>query len=153
MPFDWASAPYNPETEPAAKEVVERARDFNVHKGILIPIPSPYGVIGGVWLAGPHFDDRVIFNPVLQSMGLHGFHRLHKLSGKRLHRVAGLTAREREVLAWAAEGKTAWEISCILNLSQTTVEGHVYQACKKLGATNRMQAIAMLGSTRAGLIQ
>jgi LuxR family quorum sensing-dependent transcriptional regulator len=69
--------------------------------------------------------------------------------GRRLHREARLTDREREILAWVSEGKTAWEIGFILSLSQRTVEWHVSQACKKLGATNRLQAIAILGDARS----
>src|ERR1700704_4790307 len=52
LPFDWKSAPYDPEAEPQMAEVMERARDFNVHKGIVVPIPSLSGMIGGVWMAG-----------------------------------------------------------------------------------------------------
>ena len=114
---------------------MERARDFNVHKAILVPAPSPCGVIGGVWIGGRCFDDRMVFTPVLQSLGMHVFYRLQELSGKQLRRIAALTDREREVLAWAAEGKTAWEIGCILNRSQRTIETHFKMACKKLGAT------------------
>lgn len=51
LPFDWASAPYDPETEPHMAEVMDRARDFNVHKEISVPIPSPSGIIGTVWVA------------------------------------------------------------------------------------------------------
>jgi DNA-binding CsgD family transcriptional regulator len=59
--------------------------------------------------------------------------------------------REREVLASAAEGKTAWEIGCILSLSQRTIEWHFLQAYKKLGATNRLRTIAILGGARGAL--
>jgi len=65
-------------------------------------------------------------------MALHVFHRLEQLMGRTFHRDVGLTDREREFLAWAAEGKTAWEIGCILSLSQRTIEWHFLQACKKL---------------------
>jgi LuxR family quorum sensing-dependent transcriptional regulator len=151
LPFDWKSAPYDPETEPHMAEVMERAQDFKVHKGIVVPIPSPSGMIGGVWMAGPHFDEREVHKPFLHSLALHVFHRLEQLVGRRLHKKARLTEREREVLAWASEGKTAWEIGCILSRSQRTVEWHLLQACKKLGATNRLQAIAILGDARSML--
>jgi len=151
LPFDWKDAPYDPEAEPHMAEVMDRARDFKVHKGIVVPVPSPSGMIGGVWMAGAHFEKREAHEPVLHSLALHVFHRLEQLIGRRLRREAGLTAREREVLAWASEGKTAWEIGCILNLSHRTVEWHFRQACKKLGATNRLQAIAILGDTRSML--
>jgi DNA-binding CsgD family transcriptional regulator len=52
------------------------------------------------------------------------------------------------VAKWAPPSqKTAWEIGCILNLSQRTVEWHIEEACKRLGAANRLQAIAMLGAS------
>jgi LuxR family transcriptional regulator, quorum-sensing system regulator BjaR1 len=149
LPFDWATAPYDPETEPQIKEVVERARDFDTHKGLQIPIPSPSGIVGTVWVAGPHFDDREVYTSVLHSLALHVFHRVQQLGGRRPHKHARLTDREHEVLAWASEGKTAWEIGCILNLSHRTVEWHFRQAYKKLGATNRLQAMAILGATRS----
>ncbi len=148
MPYDWATVPCDPETEPHMQEVLDRARDFNVHKGVGVPVPSPSGIIGCVWVAGPNFDEREIHKPVLQSLGYHVFHRLQQILGRQHDRVVRLTGREREVLAWASEGKTSWEIGCILNLSQRTVEWHFSQACKKLGATNRLQAIAMVGNTR-----
>src|SRR5262249_47676638 len=134
LPFDWASAPYDPETEPHMAEVMDRARDFNVHKGISVPVPSPSGIIGTVWVAGPDFNEREVHKPVLHSLALHVFHRLERLSGRRRHKEAGLSERELEILAWVSEGKTAWEIGHILGLSQRTVEWHIGQACQKLGA-------------------
>jgi DNA-binding CsgD family transcriptional regulator len=151
LPFDWKTAPYDRETEPQWAEVMDRATDFGVHKGVVVPIPSPSGMIGGVWVAGPHFDEREIHIPILHSLALHVFHRLEQLMGRRLHRESRLTEREREILSWVSEGKTAWEIGCILSLSQRTIEWHVSQVCKKLGATNRLQAIAILGDTRSML--
>jgi LuxR family transcriptional regulator, quorum-sensing system regulator BjaR1 len=148
LPFDWATAPYDPETEPKMKEVVDRARDFDTHKGLQIPIPSPTGIIGTVWLAGPHFDDREVYAPVLHSLALQVFLRVQRFGGKRQQRRGYLTDREREVLAWASEGKTAWEIGRITNLSNRTVEWHFRQAYKKLGAVNRFQALAILGNQR-----
>jgi len=145
LPFDWASAPYNLEAEPGMKEVGERAQDFGMHKGIQIPVPGVRGIAGMVWIAGPYFDERSVHEPLLHALALHAFHRLEQLIGRRLPEDAGLTDREREVLAWASEGKTAWEIGCILKLSQRTVEWHFREAYKKLGATNRMQAIALFG--------
>ena len=153
LPFDWASVPYDPERERGITEVIERARDFKVEKQITIPVPGLCGIVGIVGIEGCHFDDRELFKPLLHVLALHVFHRLEKLIGRRHAKGACLTEREREVLAWAAEGKTAWEIGCILNLSQRTVEWHMRQVCKKLGASNRLQAIAILGDMRSNLPQ
>jgi len=59
-----------------------------------------------------------------------------------------LTDRERDALAWVAEGKSDWEISMILGLSETTVRFHVDNGRKKLGAVNRAQAVARLAAAR-----
>jgi LuxR family quorum sensing-dependent transcriptional regulator len=59
-----------------------------------------------------------------------------------------LTPRERDALAWVAEGKSDWEISVILGVAQTTVRFHVDNARRKLGAANRTQAVARLAAAR-----
>jgi LuxR family quorum sensing-dependent transcriptional regulator len=53
-----------------------------------------------------------------------------------------LTAREREVLRWAADGKTSWEVSVILRISERTVKFHLLQASRKLNAVNRTSTVA-----------
>jgi DNA-binding CsgD family transcriptional regulator len=45
------------------------------------------------------------------------------------------------VLAWSAQGNSAWEIGEILNLAKRTVDEHAKRAMRKLGA--RTQAIAI----------
>jgi len=59
-----------------------------------------------------------------------------------------LTARERDSLLWVAEGKSDWEISVILGVSETTVRFHVDNARRKLSAVNRAQAVARLAAAR-----
>jgi len=61
-----------------------------------------------------------------------------------------LTAREREVLRWTGEGKTAYEIGKILNISERTVNFHVNNVLSKLAATNKVQAVVKAIAT--GLI-
>ena len=54
-----------------------------------------------------------------------------------------LTPREREILSWVAKGQSAKLISEILNIAKRTVDEHVQTASRKLGATNRAQAVAI----------
>ncbi|MBO9712569.1 LuxR C-terminal-related transcriptional regulator [Sphingomonas sp.] len=58
--------------------------------------------------------------------------------------AAPLTPRERDALAFVAQGKTDWEIATILGISQTTARSHVDNARRKLGAVNRAHAVARL---------
>ena len=61
-----------------------------------------------------------------------------------------LTAREKEVLAWAARGKTVADTAQILGISPETVEGFVKQALRKLDASNKTHGVAK--SIALGLI-
>ena len=56
---------------------------------------------------------------------------------------AGLTAREREVLALVAQGRTNGEIARSLVLSEKTVGHHVSSLLRKLGARTRTEAVRL----------
>jgi len=53
-----------------------------------------------------------------------------------------LTDRERDMLAWAARGKTVSDTAEILKISDETVETHIRNAMRKLDATNKTHAVA-----------
>jgi DNA-binding CsgD family transcriptional regulator len=57
--------------------------------------------------------------------------------------IRSLTPRELDVLTWAAQGKSAWEIGVILGIAKRTVDEHIHTAMRKLGAANRTQAVAI----------
>ena len=61
-----------------------------------------------------------------------------------------LSSREKEVLDWLKEGKTSWEISAILKISERTVNFHVTNILRKLQVVNRAQAVAV--AIRSGLV-
>lgn len=61
-----------------------------------------------------------------------------------------ISVREQACLAWTAEGKTSEEIGIILQLSPHTVNHYLGSAARKLGASNRMHAVAK--ALRLGLI-
>ncbi len=75
----------------------------------------------------------------------------HLYSNKQLEWNRGaVSQREKEVLDWLKQGKSSWDISVILGISERTVNYHVYNIMQKLGATNRPQAVAV--ASRLGLI-
>src|SRR3954451_2177885 len=54
-----------------------------------------------------------------------------------------LTAREREVLGLAAQGNTTRAIAERLVVSPTTIDTHIRSAMERLGARNRVHAVAL----------
>lgn len=53
-----------------------------------------------------------------------------------------LTARESEIMHWLREGKSNYEIACILGLSALTVKNHLQRIYRTLGVSNRTQAVS-----------
>lgn len=77
----------------------------------------------------------------------------HMLSGLENEKAAAgelLSERERECLLWVSQGKTADEVSQILDVSSNTVNSYVAHAIHKLSAKNRAMAIAT--AIRRGII-
>jgi DNA-binding CsgD family transcriptional regulator len=66
------------------------------------------------------------------------------LKRETIHADCQLTRREKESLVWMIEGKTAWEISQILGVSERTIVYHLQNAMAKLNVTNRAQAAARI---------
>jgi DNA-binding CsgD family transcriptional regulator len=58
------------------------------------------------------------------------------------NRVMGLSPRETTVLMWMKQGKTNWEISRILGVSERTIRFHVEGIFVKLDVSSRTQAVA-----------
>lgn len=90
--------------------------------------------------------DRRAFEPQLaasiQSAGMMLAEKLMTFEEGAAEPEPKLTARERDALAFVAEGKTDWEIGKILGVSEATARFHVDNARRKLDAVNRAHAVA-----------
>lgn len=141
-PFRWfKESPYDPEREPRAAEVVQRARDFGILDGFLIPVASTAGRMGQIWFGGRTLDLPERQLPALHLMAIYAFDRILKLHGSPARHQARLTPREREILTWVANGKSSWEIGELLHISSRTVKEHIKNLCRKLDAVTRTQAV------------
>ncbi len=65
------------------------------------------------------------------------------IAQRRRNRTRELTQREREVLRLLSEGNSNEQIGTVLSISPQTVRTHVQKAMEKLGATTRVQAVAI----------
>ncbi len=59
-----------------------------------------------------------------------------------------VTAREIEILAILAQGKTAAEIGQTLFISQRTVAAHLYNVYRKCGVKNRVELLRKIAEYR-----
>jgi LuxR family quorum sensing-dependent transcriptional regulator len=118
---------------------------FGMGKGLIVPLGQPANIPACVWLAGEDPDLGDDAKRAIQLIALFTSSMAHVLSSPPDDHPPGykLTAREREALTWAAQGKSAWEIGEILNITKRTVDEHIQNATRKLGAVNRVQAVAV----------
>jgi LuxR family quorum sensing-dependent transcriptional regulator len=149
-PFRYQDAQFDPTLEPDMLKVVQRAADFSINNGVVVPIPDPCGTIGGVWMGGgdAQLEPRSI--RLLHLLALYSFDHAQRIVGIAKPEV-NLTEREKEILKWIACGKCADEVGEILRISRRTVEWHVGGAMQKLSAKTRTQAVII--AHRARLIE
>ena len=141
--FEWNESSYAHERDPRALEIMDTAAQFRLRRGFVVPIHGPNGYEAAVGMAGVDIELPRGSIPAMYLMGLYAFERVRRLIGAAAHCKRPLTQREREVLAWAAHGKSAWEIGEILHIAKRTVDEHAQSAFRKLGAVNRTQAVAI----------
>ena len=87
---------------------------------------------------------------VLQLMAMYFHaHARRRLSINRVIDGVALSPRELECLEWAAQGKSAWEIGRLLNISRRTAAFHLDNAKTKFGVRSICQAVAKLAASKA----
>ncbi|MGO8778931.1 MAG: helix-turn-helix transcriptional regulator [Rhodomicrobium sp.] len=149
-PFLWAEAASG-DLEPAARTMFGEAAEFGLKAGFTVPMLTLDGAFAAVSLAGPAAELPPEGRGMISLISNFALGRAIELRNRGSRRkLTKLTGREVECLKWAAEGKSEWEIGQILGLSEHTVDRHMANARRKLGARTRGQAIAT--AMRLGLI-
>lgn len=109
---------------------------------------GPDGLIASLHLGFGHGELEHEQSLAIQVAGLALTERLITFADEDAPAPVRLTSRERDSLALVADGKTDWEISVILGVSEGTARFHVDNARHKLGAVTRAQAVARLVNQR-----
>jgi DNA-binding CsgD family transcriptional regulator len=128
---------------------IEEARSFGLNSGVSFPVHGAGGAWGMLSLSCEQDleNSRVRLErsmPYNQLLSGYVFEAATRAAvPKRPAEGQELTGREMECIAWCAEGKTSWEISKILGISERTVFFHIQNASRKLGASNRIQAVTL----------
>lgn len=160
-PFAWdartvADAVLDTRTRPAVNWPLTPERGF--YGGITVPVHMPRGRTGSVsWYSrDPAIDVAAVLAEHDDVLRLAGLRFLDLAYAGRADIEASMDAavplseRELECLTWAALGRTDVEIGAIIHRSPTTARFHIDNAVRKLGARNRIQAVAM--AAQRGLI-
>lgn len=151
-PFRWGREYQCCQLRDSQFQLLEEAANFGIRCGFTIPIHDPLSRIASVTFAAddchPKFTRCVEKHQSLLQLLAILFHSRARLALAPERSVSGiiLSPREYECLEWAARGKSAWDIGCILNISRRTAAFHLDNAKSKLGVRTISQAVAMLAS-------
>lgn len=127
-----------------ARRVYGDAGAFRLNDGFAMPLVTLEGEVVMVSLGGEEVELSAEAVNVISLVSTFAIGRAMQLTTARpvIEHRPELTDREKECMRWAAQGKSEWEISQILGISEHTSEKHLLNAKAKLGATNRVQAVA-----------
>ncbi len=148
VPILWDDLLKRNDIDKLQREIFEEAKAVGLYHGITIPVHGQMGDFALVSVASDLNDAE--FKKVV-SAHLHEIHiaslYYHDAVRSNFTQPAHqddnirLTNRERECLLWTARGKTAWETSEILAISENTVNFYIKNAMKKLGVFNKNHAV------------
>ncbi|MEE9334553.1 MAG: LuxR family transcriptional regulator [Granulosicoccaceae bacterium] len=131
----------------AEREIMSEAAVYGLRQGVSVPVHGPGGEWGMMSLSSKErYSPTMIHDTRFHTQFI--AQAAHEALKRVVNAVDGdslesqLTVRECECLQWTANGKTAWEISKILCLSESTVAFHLKNAINKMAVANRPQAVA-----------
>ena len=140
-PLVWSEVDERFTAIDGAARVAGEAAEHGLADGYVVPLFSR-----DEWLSVMSFGgaDKLLLNPrdrgAINLMAIYTSSMIERRQRKQPGR-ARLSAREREVLLWTSAGKSCWEISVILNVSEQTVRFHTAQIRAKLNASNTTHAV------------
>lgn len=149
-PIYWENiSKSNSEENKQVYQLFSEAHEHGLRNGISFPIHSIHGETAMFSFSTGDTPDksrlRIKQNQPISQLFVNYVHeaisRIPK-SGLQARLHSELTEREKECLLWTTDGKTSWEVSQILNISERTVAFHLNNTIKKLNVTNKQHAVA-----------
>jgi len=146
-PFVWTDELAGNELDRLCPSFFRHPSNFGLGAGINVPVHGP----GSQWsllsvaTSGHLRNGRALLHQMagVVLLGMLTHQAAHELAlESHAESKPHLTRRELECLHWAALGKTGWEISRLLGITQRTVAFHMDNAAHKLGVFGRRQAVA-----------
>lgn len=113
--------------------------------GVVFAIRTQHGELGlaaALWRLEDAYEKRDIAVRDLRLLMNYFHSQLLRINGVDSENEILMSARELDCLSWTAAGKTAWEASVILGISERTVRFHLNVAREKLKCATTTQAVA-----------
>jgi DNA-binding CsgD family transcriptional regulator len=151
LPVVWT-----PQFFAGAAELWEDMRSHGIRFGWTHACRDENGAIGGLCLArteGPITAAELQVKQAKMAWLTHYAHISMAMLLIPLHMpelAVTFTSREREILRWTAEGKTAYEVGLILGITPRTINFHIQNVLAKMGVSNKIQAAVK--AARVGLL-
>jgi LuxR family quorum sensing-dependent transcriptional regulator len=139
--FCWSDAPWEKSNKKTAELMDRAARDFDMRHGLCVPIHGLHGYEAAISFSGPDIDDSPAAISAMELIAVYAMNQFIALREPPVEPQPLLSAREREVMSWAALGKTAYDTACILSISADTVNKHMASAMRKLDVCTKTQAV------------
>jgi DNA-binding CsgD family transcriptional regulator len=138
-----------------SKPFVSTAEDFGLREGYSYGLKTCNGDKTSLFsFAARSMERHPRIELILEYIIPHLHQAFEMISDNRrqthIESATQLSAREKEILQWAREGKSSWEISVILSISIDTVKFHIKNVMQKLQVVSRTQAVA--AALQSGLI-
>ncbi len=142
-PFFWSDLKKRLVLPTASWRILEEGAEAGVGNGMCISFPGRAGELSGVGLARSDNGKREDRDyGLMADLGLISAFFHEKLVGFLSSKVIdNITVKERDILNWAAEGKTDAEIAIIMNLSVNTVRWYWKRLFDKLEVRGRVNCL------------
>ncbi|PCJ20808.1 MAG: DNA-binding protein [Gammaproteobacteria bacterium] len=149
LPKTWGDINLLSGKSEVGQRIMNEATDVGLKLGVAMPVHTPSGQFGILNCSVDNDNAESIADviqaiPYVQLLASHLHEAVDRVFGlsHAEAKTIELTPRERECLLWTADGKTAWETSVILNISERTVNYHLNNSAGKLNVSNRQHAVA-----------
>ncbi|MBS7554839.1 autoinducer binding domain-containing protein [Ancylobacter dichloromethanicus] len=140
-PFSWDEAYAASLNAADVKLIRGEAGEFGLRIGHVVPVPTLDGSLATISFGGEAPEMSADAKDALTFAAAYAVGRLLHVPRRSVDVEVTMTPRETDVLLWAAEGKSDWDIATILGISRPTVLKHMRSARDKLDAMNRTHAV------------
>jgi len=148
-PYSWEQITSLEREDKIVRDFMSEAREFGLNSGVSFPVHTPQGDFA-IFNMASSLDREQVKAQILEAIpfthlftaSLH--ENVRKIFQQReipLKEVS-LAEQERECLLWVTNGKTTWDTSEILGISEHTVISHLRNTCEKLSVFSPGQAVA-----------